>query len=443
MDISVIIPTYNRSHLLPSVLRAWHAVNESTRCSYEIIFSDDGSSDDTLKILGAEKKLPIRIITNLHGGASAARNNAIRHAKGTRVVFAGDDIFPADDFVQKHHDLGHVYGDNVAVLGLVSWHPLQKQRFIHTHITEIGNEQFRFNRLVQGKSVDFRHFYTCNVSVSQKALCSLEELFSEAFEKVNFEDSELSYRLCLNGNKIVYREDVSAYHFHEYDVAMFCDRQRTAGEMAVVFQDLHPEMDALLGIRKICRGFAKHNRIITSYSAHAPGRTIARVLVGCEELEDELENEPEENYGKSVRRFLSLIYSRLFQLKYTEGVLKKKFPDDLDAIENYLLKRFFDGAFKSLLKNEFHYYGLSGKSDLIPGFLLVSNKRRKNQFYDTVVEKVLRDMFGDMGRFEGNIKVLLPMLKINALKYTQNRSSFRRWASYYRIARMKIQRLVR
>ena len=443
MDISVIIPTYNRSHLLPSVLRAWHAVNERTLCSYEIIFSDDGSSDDTLTILGAEKGLPIRVVTNLHGGASAARNNAIQHAKGDRVVFAGDDIYPAEDFVQKHHDIGQVYGDSVAILGLVSWHPLQKKSYIHTHITEIGNEQFRFNRLTHGKFVDFRHFYTCNVSVSKKALRGLEELFSEAFAKVNFEDSELSYRLCLNGNKTVYREDVLAYHFHEYDTAMFCDRQRMAGEMAVVFQSLHPEMDTMLGVRKICRGYAMRNRKIASHSAHAPKRTLALVLVGCEELEGELESELEENYGRNVQRILSLIYARLFQLKYAEGVLKKKFPDDLDAIEDYLANRFFDAAFAVQLIRKCAYHAVAGKSDSTERSPSSGTELSENRFGATVLEKVLHEMFGDMDQLEGYSSFSLPMLKMSAFEFAQERSYFRRWASYFRIARMTIQRLIK
>ncbi len=48
MDVSVVIPTYNRASLLTKLLDAWREVEKVTKYKYELIFSDDGSTDNTV-----------------------------------------------------------------------------------------------------------------------------------------------------------------------------------------------------------------------------------------------------------------------------------------------------------------------------------------------------------------------------------------------------------
>ena len=51
MDISVVIPLYNEAESLPE-LEAWiHRVMEEHHFSYEIIFINDGSTDDSWRII--------------------------------------------------------------------------------------------------------------------------------------------------------------------------------------------------------------------------------------------------------------------------------------------------------------------------------------------------------------------------------------------------------
>ena len=87
MKISVIIPTFNRALLvkeaLESVLRQKVAVDE-------IIIVDDGSNDDTSRVLQKYKDA-IRIVRQENKGVSAARNRGIAEAKHEWLAFLDSD----------------------------------------------------------------------------------------------------------------------------------------------------------------------------------------------------------------------------------------------------------------------------------------------------------------------------------------------------------------
>ena len=69
-SISVIIPTYNRAHLLPRCLNS--VVSQELK-PLEIIVVDDGSTDATRNLV--QRDYPgIKLISQENKGVSAARN---------------------------------------------------------------------------------------------------------------------------------------------------------------------------------------------------------------------------------------------------------------------------------------------------------------------------------------------------------------------------------
>jgi GT2 family glycosyltransferase len=251
LDISVVIPTYNRSHMLPALLESWRVAHAETRYKYELIFSDDGSEDNSCAILTEAKDLPITLLRNEHGGASAARNAAVRIARGTKILFMGDDIFPDPQIINWHVEKLRELPITAAVLGECVWHPALTVNHLMTHITEVGCEQFSFLALPRNAYTDFRHFYTCNISLDREFLLSEKIIFDERFYKCNFEDIELGYRLASKGMKIFFLPDALGYHHHSYsEVRKFCSRQEAAGELARVFELLHPELSHIIPLRK-------------------------------------------------------------------------------------------------------------------------------------------------------------------------------------------------
>src|SRR6267143_5298418 len=111
MNVSVVIATYNRAPLLIRLLDAWREVDQVTKYKYELIFSDDGSADDTVATLKQQAKgLPVVILENTHGGAARARNAAIRRTQGERILMLGDDIFPDPQLINRHLELSRQFG---------------------------------------------------------------------------------------------------------------------------------------------------------------------------------------------------------------------------------------------------------------------------------------------------------------------------------------------
>src|SRR5262245_2656991 len=86
--VSVIIPTFNRAHL---ILNAIHSVFAQTYRDYEIIVVDDGSTDDTVDRLKPYMNR-IRYVYQENQGASAAQNKGVELAAGKWIsILASDD----------------------------------------------------------------------------------------------------------------------------------------------------------------------------------------------------------------------------------------------------------------------------------------------------------------------------------------------------------------
>lgn len=51
MDISVIVPLYNEAESLPELAEWIDRVMQENNFSYEVIFCNDGSTDDSWKII--------------------------------------------------------------------------------------------------------------------------------------------------------------------------------------------------------------------------------------------------------------------------------------------------------------------------------------------------------------------------------------------------------
>lgn len=88
--IGVIIPTYNRAHLLPATL---DAILDQTRIADEILVVDDGSTDETPAVLSGYGGR-LRAIRVVNSGDLAARNVGLRNLATDLVAFCdSDDIW--------------------------------------------------------------------------------------------------------------------------------------------------------------------------------------------------------------------------------------------------------------------------------------------------------------------------------------------------------------
>lgn len=96
--VSVVIPVYNRAD---TIERAVKSVLTQTYKNIEVIIVDDGSTDGTLEILKRLEEEKIKVFTQNHKGANAARNFGIKKSKGEFISFQDSDDEWLPDKLEK------------------------------------------------------------------------------------------------------------------------------------------------------------------------------------------------------------------------------------------------------------------------------------------------------------------------------------------------------
>mgnify|MGYP005748455721 CR=1 FL=1 len=107
MNISVVIPTYNRKLILKKCLFSLENQLLNNRIiSYEIIVIDDGSTDGTINwILENKEKLPhVVLYQQSHGGPALARNLGVHKSKNEIIIFIDSDLVVVNNFLINHVD---------------------------------------------------------------------------------------------------------------------------------------------------------------------------------------------------------------------------------------------------------------------------------------------------------------------------------------------------
>ena len=127
LSISVVIPTYNRVHL---IMDALDSVVAQSRPVGEIIVVDDGSTDDTEAIVkswsaNVEPEMSVAYVRQDNAGGNVARNRGIEQAKGDLIAFLdSDDVWAFDKLgkqvavLEANPEFGAVYcGVREVVIG--------------------------------------------------------------------------------------------------------------------------------------------------------------------------------------------------------------------------------------------------------------------------------------------------------------------------------------
>lgn len=113
---SVIIPAYNRGHIIKATLEA---IGRQTFSDFEVIIVDDGSTDDTEKIVRSVlSDARFRYHKTGNQGVSAARNTGASLATGQYLVFLDSDDTVESDWLMAF-DSELKGGKDIAFCGAV------------------------------------------------------------------------------------------------------------------------------------------------------------------------------------------------------------------------------------------------------------------------------------------------------------------------------------
>jgi len=216
MNVSVIIPTHNRSQVLLRCLTALIEQRQDVPGSLEIVVVDDGSTDGTAEAVNRFSEgcpVELRLVRlDSQRGPAAARNRGITAARSPTVIFIGDDIIPQPGFLRQHCSVHRRFrGGNIAVLGHTTWHPELEITPFMRWLEESGT-QFDYGYVTR-YGPTWQHFYTSNISLRRRFMLE-NGVFDEEFKHAAMEDTELGFRLFSRGLKIIYCRDALAYHLH-------------------------------------------------------------------------------------------------------------------------------------------------------------------------------------------------------------------------------------
>ena len=117
-DISVIVPVYNGEKYIE---KCFESIKNQTIKNIEVIFVNDGSTDNSKQILDNIKKVNkgvnVKIIHQENKGPGSARNTGIINASGKYIGFVDIDDKPKINMYEKLYSLVEKYNVDIAVCG--------------------------------------------------------------------------------------------------------------------------------------------------------------------------------------------------------------------------------------------------------------------------------------------------------------------------------------
>jgi len=192
MILSIIIPAFNEERTIIQILEKIKN-NASTQFKYEVIVIDDGSKDQTKKLLENNKNLYDKLLINeSNKGKGYSVKKGILNSSGTHIIFQDADLeYDPIDFKKFEKIFLEFNAD-----GIIG------SRFIysdytrsHNILNKIGNKILTliFNILY---NTTFTDVYSCYFAF-KKNLIDPNLLETEGFEQ----HAEILCRVIKNGNK--------------------------------------------------------------------------------------------------------------------------------------------------------------------------------------------------------------------------------------------------
>ena len=237
MNVSIVIPTYNRLPILEKCLLALENQKCNTNISnYEVIVVDDGSTDGTTSWINKNKaNLPhVILFQQEHGGPALGRNLGVIKSKYEIIIFIDSDLIVLDNFINCH----------VEKL-LAFWRKNDKKCFTYGSVVNTSN--FLNPQSEKHKIMDtsFAYFATGNVAISKELILSVG-LFDTSFSLYGWEDLELGERLKKIGTKLIKCPNAVGFHWHPpfncEQIDSLIAQEKERAKMALVFYKKHPNL---------------------------------------------------------------------------------------------------------------------------------------------------------------------------------------------------------
>ena len=173
MDISIIVPLFNEAESLPHLYEWIARVMKANKFSYELIFVNDGSSDDSWKVIQSlrEQSEAVRgICFRRNYGKSAALYCGFNAAKGDVVITMDADLQDSPDEIPELYRMITEEGYDL----VSGW---KQKRYDNTLTKNLPSKLFNATaRWVTGIQL---HDMNCGLKAYRKEAVKNIEVFSE------------------------------------------------------------------------------------------------------------------------------------------------------------------------------------------------------------------------------------------------------------------------
>ena len=241
MNVSIVIPTYNRRPILEKCLIALEKqiLNKNVG-EYEVIVVDDGSTDGTNTWIKRNKDYLKHVVLyeHEHGGAALGRNLGVIKSKYETIIFIDSDLVFLENFINSHVDKLLFY-----------FKKNNNKCFTYGSVINTSNFQNPQSEFYKISDISFAYFATGNVAIPKTLLLSVG-LFDTSFSLYGWEDLELGERLRKIGTKLIKCPGAVGFHWHPpFDcnqIDSLIKQEKERAKMAIVFFKKHPNLDCCL-----------------------------------------------------------------------------------------------------------------------------------------------------------------------------------------------------
>ena len=173
MDVSIVIPLYNEDESLPELSEWITRVVTENKLSYEVLFVDDGSTDNSWEVINeiaANNPHFKGIKFQRNYGKSAALNEAFKAAKGNVIITMDADMQDSPDEIPELHRMVAEEGYDL----VSGW---KKKRYDNTLTKNLPSKLF--NAAARRMSGIQLHDFNCGLKSYKKKVIKTVEVYGE------------------------------------------------------------------------------------------------------------------------------------------------------------------------------------------------------------------------------------------------------------------------
>lgn len=265
MDVSVLIPTFQRTELLCACVGA--LARQATGARYEVVVGFDGpdavgrASVERAWTEAGGRAGELVVLECERRGYTFVREKLIAAARGRVMISLNDDVVGDARLVEAHwlaHEEARA-GERGRVVVIVGDAPyarrgerpggaagVVRESLLDRMVRETGMVFFYDQMNTPEGQADrerdwgFRHCFGLNFSMEMRVVREAGGVLAMA-HTYGYDDIELAYRVCTRfGAPVLYRPEARVVHYHWYTPRDLMVRERSLGEAAWRFAKANP-----------------------------------------------------------------------------------------------------------------------------------------------------------------------------------------------------------